>query len=748
MSELLAHSAPPDRPDLGPQPYASHVRGVRLGAHARIEAVVRYAKNPPPGLMEAVLMGAEFHDLGKLDEDNQTVLRGGRGGRLPVEHIDAGTAHLLHAQRENRAAAWLVRSHHAPGLPAWAVENNRPYPLRGRRRVDGDPDAHAVCIQRTQTMLDSYLRLHEESAGCTPVPACAEIHGLALRLGLSCLVDADHTDSAFAETGVPLSNPPATRWAERLEQLDAFVAALPSDDPRRTILRQNFYVACRDSPIDTPILACEGPVGIGKTTAIMAHLLRRAQSADSVVGHPSHPMRHIIVVAPFTNIISQTVDRLRKALVLPGEYADQVVAEHHHRADFASAESRSMATLWRSPIVVTTAVQFFETLAANDPSRLRKLHELPGSAVLIDEAHACLPVRLWPQNWRWMHELAERWGCRFVLASGSLVRFWESSRIVQQPLTLPELAADASGAAQAVESERIRYEILKKAVTRNELCALIRAASSPRLVILNTVQSAAVIAHDLNSLGESVEHLSTTLCPRDRERILRRVQHRLKHDLTSWTLVATSCVEAGVDLSFSTAFRESSSVASVIQVGGRVNRHGLHSAATVFIFNLADDQEGRWTTRHPEFKDSSNILNEMARRNWLNERGPSELVTQAMEMELKGRAGNQDELGIAEASRDYPGAADQGRVIQSDTRIVVVDRRLVAFIEKGGRPKPRMLQRRSVQLWLAEIKRLTLEPIGFHGELYRWGGVYDPELLGCMADLIERLKIQQLGNIV
>ncbi len=134
------------------------------------------------------------------------------------------------------------------------------------------------------------------------------------------------------------------------------------------------------------MVACEGPVGIGKTTAVTAYLLRRAIATCA---------RRLFAVAPFTAILSQTADTLRKSLVLENEHPDAVVAEHHHRADFDDMSSRDLATLWTAPIILTTAVQFFETLASNHPAALRKLHGLPGSVVFIDEAHAALPTTCW-----------------------------------------------------------------------------------------------------------------------------------------------------------------------------------------------------------------------------------------------------------------------------------------------------------------------------------------------------------------
>ena len=133
---------------------------------------------------------------------------------------------------------------------------------------------------------------------------------------------------------------------------------------------------------------------------------------------------------------------------MPDEQPDAVVAEHHHRADFDHMSSRDLATLWTAPIILTTAVQFFETLASNHPAALRKLHGLPGSVVFVDEAHAAVPT------WRWMCELAEAWGCSFVLASGLLVRYWEIEDVVGDARTkLPELTP-ASLSAPLLEARQ------------------------------------------------------------------------------------------------------------------------------------------------------------------------------------------------------------------------------------------------------------------------------------------------------
>lgn len=748
----LAHSSPGDgKPG---DPYARHVHSVLRGAEERATSMLRYASEPPQGLLEAVVAAGAYHDLGKLDCDVQAALRKGRGGKLRWDHIDAGVAAATNVRGQiggpDWMAAWLVRGHHSPGLPEKQEHfnpDNLGRRLRGRRRDDDDQHRHEEQIFRTDAKLREYLAIHQAEAGSCGIAKRRPIHGVTMRLGLSCLVDADHTDTAFFDTGRMPPEAPKPRWAERLEALCQYVHRLPTgetDDERaRNSRRAAFFGACLDAPIAHPIVACEGPVGLGKTTAVAAYLLRRARDEG---------LRHLIIVAPYTNILTQTAARLRKALVLPGERPDRVIVEHHHRADFEEEEDRELAMLWRAPIILTTAVSFFETLAACKPGSLRKLHEVPGSAIFLDEAHAALPTKLWPQNWLWVRELAEKWGCRFVLASGSLARFWENDGIVREPVRLPELLpTEQAKDILAAERHRVRFERLKDGVVVNvgELIKHVRAAPGPRVVILNTVQNAAVVGKAMRDIGLDVLHLSTALCPRDRDRVLRKVERRLKADRKDWTLVATSCVEAGIDLSFRCAFRERFGAASTIQVGGRTNRHGEYDkdgGGIVYDFSLT----GEGTTQHPGAAVSGDVLRELMSRGELNRKNPADIVTSAMCEELRRIGGiGSDPLVKSEAARDYPAVAEHGKVIDADTRLVVVEPRLKTRLIKRQYVSSRMLLRGSVQLWANKIEKLDLELLPGHRELYVWTDGYDSEFLGYMAGILRDMRFfAETGGII
>jgi CRISPR-associated endonuclease/helicase Cas3 len=740
--EPLAHSA--SNAGAEPQLYRDHIagapnsEGVVRGARRRAEAMVRYHSNSDlaQAVIAAVVDAATFHDLGKFDPENQAALRLGRAAKLPWDHIDAGVAHLRASKA--RMAAWLVRAHHAPGLPSWPTHfiNPNDRHLRGRRNDDADLSAHAKQIERTDRFLSRMLDLHAVAVGNqAPLPG-KERHGLALRLALSCLVDADHADSARFDANWEPPDAPAPRWSQRLAALDAYVGGLSADVSERNAHRRAFYDACRHGGPEAPMVACEGPVGIGKTTAVTAYLLRRAIATGA---------RRLFVVAPFTAILSQTADTLRKALVLENEQPDAVVAEHHHRADFEHMSSRDLATLWTAPIILTTAVQFFESLASNHPAALRKLHGLPGSAVFIDEAHAALPAHLLAQNWRWMRELAEAWGCSFVLASGSLVRYWEIGDIVGDTgKKLPELTpASLSEPLLEAEKARVTYVSRGRFDGPGELSSAVAAEPGPRLLVMNTVQSAAVMAKRMRERGHRVLHISTALCPRDRAAILDQIKVRLNDKQRSdWTLVGTSLVEAGLDFSFRTAFRERFAAASLIQIGGRANRNSEEAFASVvhdFIVSYVER-----LTQHPLAKLPAEVLGQLFKDGKLEGIiDPANVVTLAMQRELRRRRqSGDDRLLVAERERRYPDVAELGRVVDEDTRLIVVDPTLRNRIIARDFVSTRDLLTGSVQIHARKIPGFALgEPLPGRADIYWWPYAYDGSFLGYMEGALSLAEI-------
>jgi len=747
----LAHSAPPKLPSKGPQSYENHVAGVRLGAGLRAERMLRFAAGPQtsaiPELLASLDFAAEFHDLGKLDDDIQDVLRSGRGGRLKWDHMDAGIAHAM-AQKQS-TAAWLIRAHHSPGLSSEPDEmiGFGVAPLRGRRDRKAESGYHDEQVVRTDACLSEYVHRHQQACGSSSAIAPSKLpHGLTLRLLLSCLVDADHTDTAVWD-GEPVANEaPPVKWKEVRDALDRHLADLESDsdETEKNQMRSQFYAVAASRHFDERIIACEAGVGLGKTTSVTRHLLNYAEKEE---------LRHMFVVAPYTNILRQTARTFKRAL---GDLAtDELLSENHHRAEFADVSSRQYSALWKAPITLTTTVQFFETLASNHPAQLRKLHELPGSVIFLDEAHAALPAAFWPQAWRWLQNLTEEWNCRIVVASGSMIRFWENAKIITPAVKLPELTPNkVMTDNRTMESQRVQFEKLPGgAINTVQLAELMAAkaeeGTGPILCILNTVQSAAVIAHALaktldgfDALESGVHpplaerrvlHLSTALSPLNREMILQEIEARTKACRADWILVATSCVEAGVDLDFHTGYRERCSVASLIQTSGRVNRHGTRMGSVLYDFTVIGDN---LLTLHPAFKVSAKIVETMWSAIVAPDAVPSQLVTLAMQLEIKEGKGLSESIIKLENAHDYPAVADGFRMITSDTRTVVVDKDIIKRMENRELVPWPEIMRNSVQLWSNRIKDLGMAPVHPGSDLYVWNNLYDTQLLGVMNGIL------------
>jgi hypothetical protein len=214
--DLLAHSAP--RAGAAPQCYEEHLGNVRKDARMRADEMLHFAAPNLRGLVDCIEAAAIFHDLGKLDLDNQAKLAEGRKAKLCWDHIDAGVAHLSAVR--NWMAAWLVRAHNPPGLPSYVAHFDNDglgRKLRGRRNDEDEQERHNAQIARTNINLPGYLADHESATTSAPIKPMKAIHGLPLRLALSCLVDADHSDTAEFDTCRTKSVPPEPHWQARLE---------------------------------------------------------------------------------------------------------------------------------------------------------------------------------------------------------------------------------------------------------------------------------------------------------------------------------------------------------------------------------------------------------------------------------------------------------------------------------------------------------------------------------------------------
>jgi len=781
----IAHTPPKDKPDLTPHLYAEHINEALKYGAALIDYVMQFSNLRDINkseLRQSFVTAIMLHDLGKLDEDNQKVFRGDVQGRLPVDHIEAGVA--IASEMGNELLGWLIRGHHSPGLPSKKDEKyfirqltretsiqlsaTSLRGLRHRRTKDEattkeDYYKHLAAILETDKKLESYKDRQRSACGLWPeITLQLPLSGLTTRLMLSCLVEADHLSAACYSEGkvIPDFHPANTRWKQRLTALDNYVAGLTekSVDPssERNKLRAEFYRRCYSGELlDSKLVVCSAPVGLGKTTSVMAYLLRKAiQDASS----------RIFVIAPFSNIIDQTVKVLRKALILENESPTEIIAAHHHKAEFSNKDMRKYAASWHAPVVVTTAVQFFETLASANPTKLRKLHAVVGASIFIDESHACLPPELLRLSWHWLKKLSEDWGCNVVFSSGSMVEYWNDSYLIgAESMGIPDLLSESLRLkAQEQESHRLKFRKIERSISLGEFIELLQSEETwgevskevkpSCLVILNTVQSAAYVAdalaralNDKNKklCDKQVLHLSTALAPNDREIMLDEVKRRqgeTEWNTKPWYLVATSCVEAGVDLDFSVGYREKCSVTSFLQVAGRINRHDIRNVATLVDFTIKPEHG---LNHHPGFKESSIVFDDLWNQIMDSKITINSLCTTAIRKEFSRfpvKKEYSEELLSNESSCNFQFVGKNYQVIKSDTITVIVDKNMVKQLELGVPVNWQHIQDNSVQLWRNKVAKLGLRTIQgcSQDDLYSWTDTYeyDPQFLGIMAGIV------------
>lgn len=740
----LAHSASATG---AAQTYEEHVRNVHDQSRKSAEEALRYASDVPHDLfLNELARAATFHDLGKLEDQNQAVLSGDvKREHLPFPHADAGAAYLL-GQEAWLAALWIY-SHHQ-GLPNMSeiAAQDADRMLRTKS---------SECRQRTNGALPQLLARHDEAVGEdlrrsaleNLKPYDAETKPLDRRLLFGCLTDADHGDTAAVEDpGLRNLSFPQLRAAERLAVLKRRLREKhPEAKTERDKLRSTFFDFCtgKSAEADDPrILYCDAPVGSGKTTAVMAHLLAVAQKQG---------LRRVFVILPFTNIITQSVRIYRNLICLEGENPNEVVAEIHHRADFDDARSRKLTALWNAPIVVTTAVAFFETMASATPSTLRRLHNLAGSVVFLDEAHAMLPLRLMPLAWQWIQLLARNWSCHWVLGSGSLFRFWEWEEFSpkkgveylkpQNLLTpIPALKAKMDG----FERDRVTYRKTDGLLDAPAFVQWLLTLNGPVIIVMNTVSSAAFIAQELQKAVGGVAydenpdrcgvyHISTALCPNDRDAMIQAVEKRLTNKGNpNWFLVATSCVEAGVDFSFRTGVRESASLLSLLQLAGRVNRNAEFAKADVWTVKLKAD--GTFVTKNPAYDTSSRIFENLDGIDLSK-------CTEVVKKELRESQQDVETLQMTENCSEFKTVEEKFRVIQGETIPVVTDRDLDGRIRGGGAIDWREIQLKSVSIRKSgqKLAQYAIREYPSLPGLYSWTLAYN-SFLGYMAGGLEVSK--------
>ncbi len=405
----------------------------------------------------------------------------------------------------------------------------------------------------------------------------------------SCLVDADYLDTESFYDKVALSGEPNDRSQLRAlprpslsalrDSLNAYLSCFSVDTEVNQVRARILSHVRSEAALDPGLFSLTVPTGGGKTLASLAFALDHALH---------HGLRRVIFVIPFTSIVEQNAAVFRRAL---GELGDAAVLEHHSafvmpepsRADAERYQAQAKLKLamenWDAPIIVTTAVQFFESLFAARPSQCRKLHNIAGSVVILDEAQT-LPLKLLRPAVAAIDELARNYRSSVVLCTATQPAL-KAPEFVGGLEHVRELAPEPHDLFRALERVRVRHvgELADEA-----LAAQMRAHDQV-LCIVNNRRHARAVFKDMADLP-GARHLTTLMCARHRSQVLANVREDLRSERPC-RLVSTSLIEAGVDVDFPLVLRAEAGLDSIAQAAGRCNREGLRdlAASEVRVFS-------------------------------------------------------------------------------------------------------------------------------------------------------------------
>lgn len=537
-----------------------------------------------------------YHDIGKYSREFQAYLRADeeekkrRRGR--IDHSTAGTQEIVKLRQSAddeqsrrlgrgmaQVMAFCIAGHHG-GIPNQGTTANTAEDgtLLGRLKRRNLPDYRAYHeADLPQTLPPSSLLLAQ--AARAPLSAM-----LYTRMLFSCLVDADFLDT---EDFMSAGNVEREGFASMETLFAHFEASVedkffrPKTEEERQRLKQPINKKRMALLAESIAAGKEAagnfyrmtiPTGGGKTISSLAFALHYAR-------HAKKKRKRIIYVIPYTSIIEQNAAVFRDLL------GPDSVVEHHQNVDYDDVQDTDMnrkrlaTENWDAPVIVTTNVQFFESLFSNRPSKCRKLHNLAESIVIFDEAQM-IPMDYLRPSLAAIEALVRHYACTAVLCTATQPPLGQFFPADLQPIEIcPALMENADF------FRRTTIRLREEAMTEERLAA--ELAAQERVLCIVNVKKTAQRIFDLLGEQEGTYHLSTNLYPVHREQVLEEIRERLK-DGKPCRVISTSLVEAGVDLDFPCVYREINGLDSIVQAAGRCNREGRRTAeeSVVHVFSL------------------------------------------------------------------------------------------------------------------------------------------------------------------
>jgi len=705
--EYWAHS-PNDHGD--PHGLKSHLTAVAEGTS-------RYAAKM--GLPDVGYWLGFWHDLGKFDGRFQEYIRDdSRHQRL--EHCYSGA---VVARRHEWVMAAVIAAHHA-GLHNLAQVKHAVH----RKRTEDLDNARKTL----NTALQTLGRLQPPDPIEWPFPPNDPACDFAGRMLLSCLVDADYLDTEAhfkpdkAGQRVRAATTTLQQLWVRFEKSQARLTGRGHDPLSR--VRHDVYIRCLETAeLEPGFFRLTVPTGGGKTRSSMGFALRHALR---------HGLDRVIVVIPYTSIIDQTA-RVYRDIFGPGtvlEHHSAVVETEQADSDPLYADIRLASDNWDAPIVVTTSVQFFDSLFANRPSRVRKLHNISRSVVILDEFQT-VPVRYLTPVLEVLRQLVSVCGTSVVLCTATQPAVEESGSPYLRGL---DSIRDIIPAPERLfrQLRRVQYECHSEQWDWERVAVEMRRCRQC-LTVVNTRADARELL-DLLDDPQSL-HLSTLLCGHHRRKVLAEAKRRLATG-EPCRLVSTQVVEAGVHIDFPVVFRAMGPLDRIVQAAGRCNREGkLAALGRVVVFRPSNPRGPRGEYRSGTAEAERLIASG-------GDLHDPDLYARYFRLLYQDLDTDARRVQAARRGLQFADVAERFRLIDQETVPVIVRyggpdacARLDAILQKArigllSRQDIRTLQPYTVNLYQSDFLRYQRQAFVVPaGPVWLWTGKYD-SLLGIEAD--------------
>lgn len=531
-----------------------------------------------------------LHDIGKYQGSFQKRIRG--DSSIHIEHSVCGAQVAKESFNSEMLALLpeLVIAGHHSGIPDCGDKNQNEteptlYARLKRKTEDYSIFESELCVPKPdENKLAEFI-----ARDCKSKEYLVSKYAFLVRYCFSCLTDADSIDTAIFCNGEILRSLSAD-FEQCLEKLKKHVSKFHAETPlqkARSILQEQVYGKINT---DAEIYLMNMPTGSGKTLCSMRFALERAVKTGK---------KRIIYVIPYNSIIEQTADTFEKVFEESAEILRHQSTFSYDDIPDISEDYKKTAKLtaenWDAKIVITTAVQFFESVYSNKRSKLRKLHNMADSIIIFDEAHMMPVENLQP-----------------CLEAISYITKYLNSEALFLTATMPDFKAliekytignkivdliDDKSDFRAFN--KCRYENLGEI---SDMCLIERARQfASSLIVVNKRKTASEL-YKLCRESCRCYHLSTYMTAIDRKRVIADIKSELTRLYSDYpemkdvpedrriVVISTSLIEAGVDLDFTAAFRELRGLDNILQTGGRCNREGKREDAVTYIFKRESER--------------------------------------------------------------------------------------------------------------------------------------------------------------